>query len=579
MKLRVVALDYDGTIAVDGHLDPDVRAAIVEVRARGVTPVLVTGRILGDLRHLVGDLRLFDAVVAENGAVLAFPHSGRSALLAARASAELVRALEARGASVRAGLSVVELAAADAPSALAVIRALELPLVCHFNRDRLMILPQAVSKATGLREALRILRLSPHNAVAIGDAENDHELLASCEVGAAVAWGSAILRSVSDDVVAGTGPSAVAPYLLDLTAHDRIVLPPTARRRLVLGRGVDGSVVSLAVRGRNVLVAGDPRSGKSWVAGLLCEQLLAHRYSLCVLDPEGDYQELESLPGVIVLGGDDPPPSMHHLSRTLRHADVSVVVDLARLEASAKRDYVETALATVTRLRRETGVPHRIVVDEAHYFLGDRAQSTVLDAQLAGYTLITYRVGGLHADVLSAAECIVVTRETDPTEIELLHRRFGGGTELAQWHDVLSGLELDEAVLLPVGEEAAGQLRRFRIAPRLTRHVRHRHKYLDVCVREPLAFHFAGWGGQRGPVARTLQQLVDILRSSSDAAVSEHAQRGDLSRWIEQVIGDVVLAGEVRDLEERFRLSLLPDFCGAVAHVVTRRYQLVDDLI
>jgi hydroxymethylpyrimidine pyrophosphatase-like HAD family hydrolase len=49
-----------------------------------------------------------------------------------------------------------------------------------------MTVPQAVSKATGLHTALDTLRLSGHNAVAIGDAENDHELLRLVEVGAAV---------------------------------------------------------------------------------------------------------------------------------------------------------------------------------------------------------------------------------------------------------------------------------------------------------------------------------------------------------------------------------------------------------
>src|SRR2546430_11434817 len=36
-----------------------------------------------------------------------------------------------------------------------------------------------------------------------------------------------------------------------------------------------------------------PISGKSWIAGLLCEQLALQRYSLCVVDPEGDYRALE----------------------------------------------------------------------------------------------------------------------------------------------------------------------------------------------------------------------------------------------------------------------------------------------
>jgi hydroxymethylpyrimidine pyrophosphatase-like HAD family hydrolase len=49
-----------------------------------------------------------------------------------------------------------------------------------------MILPQAISKGVGLREALTMPRLSPHNAIAIGDAENDHDPLAVCEFGVAV---------------------------------------------------------------------------------------------------------------------------------------------------------------------------------------------------------------------------------------------------------------------------------------------------------------------------------------------------------------------------------------------------------
>jgi hydroxymethylpyrimidine pyrophosphatase-like HAD family hydrolase len=49
MKLSVLALDYDGTIARNDRLDPDVLDAIGIARRRGVTVLLVTGRVLGDL--------------------------------------------------------------------------------------------------------------------------------------------------------------------------------------------------------------------------------------------------------------------------------------------------------------------------------------------------------------------------------------------------------------------------------------------------------------------------------------------------------------------------------------------------
>jgi hypothetical protein len=72
MKFSVLALDYDGTIAREGVLDPEVKAAIAEVRAKGITVIIVSGRILSDLKQAVGDLGFVDAVVAENGAVLCF---------------------------------------------------------------------------------------------------------------------------------------------------------------------------------------------------------------------------------------------------------------------------------------------------------------------------------------------------------------------------------------------------------------------------------------------------------------------------------------------------------------------------
>jgi hydroxymethylpyrimidine pyrophosphatase-like HAD family hydrolase len=74
MKLCVVALDYDGTIARDGRVEPLVIEAVKEAQARGIVVILVTGRIMADLRRVLPKPELFDAVVSENGAVLSFPN-------------------------------------------------------------------------------------------------------------------------------------------------------------------------------------------------------------------------------------------------------------------------------------------------------------------------------------------------------------------------------------------------------------------------------------------------------------------------------------------------------------------------
>ena len=147
MKFGVLALDYDGTIAEHGRLDPAVRGAVLAVRRQDVAVILVTGRILGDLLRYLDEPGLFDAIVAENGAVLSFPGVEPTTLLGEPPPPELVGELRRRGVEVLTGQCVVEADADAAPLVLSVVRALELPLALCFNRGRLMVLPQAISKA------------------------------------------------------------------------------------------------------------------------------------------------------------------------------------------------------------------------------------------------------------------------------------------------------------------------------------------------------------------------------------------------------------------------------------------------
>ena len=101
-------------------------------------------------------------MIAENGAVLHFPHGGHTSLLASRIPEAYLAELGLRGVPFRAGQCLVDADAAEGQRLLDVIRALELPLVLMFNRGRVMTLPQGVSKATGLHAALETLRASTH---------------------------------------------------------------------------------------------------------------------------------------------------------------------------------------------------------------------------------------------------------------------------------------------------------------------------------------------------------------------------------------------------------------------------------
>jgi hypothetical protein len=486
----------------------------------------------------------------------------------------LIDALQRRGIDITAGDSVIETDAARATSVLDVIRALEQPQILAFNRGRLMVLPPGIAKSIGLARVLSTLRLSIHNTIGIGDAENDHDLLDACEVGVAVEWGSPALRVVADEVIAGTGPADVAPYLNRLTHQLRLSSTQMGRRRLLLGHQHDGQPLHLAIRGRTVLIAGEPGSGKSWLAGLLCEQLILQGYCLGIIDPEGDYRSLEALPGVVLMGGDDPPPRARELTQALRYPDTSLVIDLSKLSHQDKQEYLRELLRLLAMLRRQTGLPHKILIDEAHYYLAEPNGQQLIDAELAGYILVTYRVSGIDQHICAAGDTVViVTRETDPQEQATL-RSICAGTAADVPKGVFQDLGLSEAALLPGAEESHGAVRRFQIAPRLTSHVRHRTKYFDMPIAEPQAFVFTA-DGAPGPRARTLKDFVELLGRLPDIELLPHLRRHDFSRWLEHVFRDCPLATHVRSIENRLAVDPARDLANDIAQAIRARYEIL----
>ena len=74
------------------------------------------------------------------------------------------------------------------------------------------------------------------------------------------------------------------------------------------------------------------------------------------------------------------------------------------------------------------------------------------------------------------------------------------------------------------------------------------------CVPPELAFHFSSYDRPAGYAAHSLQELAAMLEFTPDDVVSYHTERGDVDRWVGQVIGDATLAREIREISDRARL-------------------------
>jgi hypothetical protein len=235
---------------------------------------------------------------------------------------------------------------------------------------------------------------------------------------------------------------------------------------------------------------------------------------------------------------------------------------------------VSSLLEVLPSARRDQGFPHRIVVDEAHYFLDHPGAADLLDLELAAYTLTTYRMSRLDPRILAATEAIIVTRVSDPAEARALVTLAGVVGDEARWSATLAELAVDEAVVVNMGGSGPPQMRRFRTARRLTPHVRHRHKYADIPIAAGDAFVFTRDGAPVGPAPRTLGELATTLRTCPADVVEGHRRRHDFSSWIGDAFHDRGLASEVFALEckQRRTAESSPTFADAVAQLLVERY-------
>jgi HAD superfamily hydrolase (TIGR01484 family) len=377
MYFIALATDYDGTLAHHGRVDAPTIAALERLKASGRKLLMVTGRELPDLKRVFERFDLFDVIVAENGSLLYFPETQRERAVTAAPPPELVKALRARGVQpLSVGRGIIATWEPNEATVLDCIRELGLEWQITFNKGAVMVLPPGVNKATGLIAALDALELSPLNVLGIGDAENDHAFLTASGCSVAVANALEAVKATADVVTAAHHGAGVIEAIDTLLADERVFTARAAERReIMLGRD---EAAMLRLEHGGVLIAGSSGIGKSTLATAIMEKLAAQGFQICVLDPEGDYDDLQD---AIVLGGAQRPPVVDEVLDVLRKpVATALVVNMLGLPVQERPSFFAGLLSPILQLRSRTARPHWLVIDEAHHLLP--ADSETVDTSL-----------------------------------------------------------------------------------------------------------------------------------------------------------------------------------------------------
>lgn len=544
MRYYVLATDYDGTMAAGGRVPERVIAALRRVKDSGRKLVLVTGRRLPDLMEAFPQAELFDRIVAENGALLYRPSSKEETTLAAPPPPDFLELLRERGASpLSAGRVIVATERPHEGVMLEAIRAMGLELHVIFNKESVMALPSGLNKATGLRAALRELELSRHNAVGVGDAENDHAFLESCECAVAVADALPSLRERADWVTEGGAGDGVAELAERLLADDLASISPR-RHDLLLGTGVDGTEVRVNPYGESFLIAGTSGGGKSTLATAFLERLEERDYQYCVIDPEGDFQAFEP---AVTLGDTKQAPKIAEVLRVLADPARKVAVNLLGIRLAERPAFFESLLTALLERRARTGRPHWILVDETHHLLPSAwapADASV-PRSLYGLAMITVHPNHVSKAALSLAGLAIAIGKAPARTLGELAQALGEPVPDTPPED------------LPPGEGIAWRRTppapplRFRALPPRAERKRHVRKYADGDLGPDRSFYFKGPEGKLNLRAQNLKTFLQLAEGVDDDTWLHHLKAGDYSRWLRDFVKDPGVAQAVERLERK----------------------------
>jgi HAD superfamily hydrolase (TIGR01484 family) len=557
MRYLAFVTDYDGTIAQHSKVPESTVAQLKRLAASGRKLILCTGREIRFLRPDFLELELFDLIVAENGATLYFPNTDEEKLLCDPPKQSFVKALQDQGVSpLSVGKSIVATWEPFEKVVFDEIHKQGLDLHVIFNKGAVMVLPGDVNKATGLMAALHELGISRHNAVGIGDAENDHAFLKMCEFSAATANALDSLKESVDFVTKKDHGYGVEELIEAILKDDLKSLGSAESQLIAIGKFDDDEPVYISPYGHSILICGSSGSGKTTFTSGLVERLRDRKYQFCIIDPEGDYENTE---GVLTLGDPKHVPPPEQVIRALQ-SEQNAAVNLLGMKVEDRPAYLLQLLPRLQALRAKFGRPHWIVIDEAHHMLSDKELQSpqVMPQNLDSAIFVTVHPAELSRTVLDMVKTVFAIGENGPATMKEVLEVYKEKGKIPS-----EKMQSSEALIFQKGKP----VRKMKVELPKSAHLRHRRKYSEGNLGVDRSFVFRGPENRLKLRAQNLQIFMQIGDGVDDETWNFHLRNHDYSKWFREQIKDEHLAKAAEGIENDETLDSLASRAGIRAQI------------
>jgi HAD superfamily hydrolase (TIGR01484 family) len=565
MYFLAIATDYDGTIAHDGSVKTETVAALKQFKESGRRLILVTGRDLPDLKRTFFEIKIFDRIVAENGALIYDPSTEEERMIAPPPPAIFVERLkQLKVEPISVGRSIVATWEPNEATVLKVIRDLGLELHIVFNKGAVMVLPAGMNKAVGLQAALRDLEISPHNVVGVGDAENDHSFMHACGCSAAVANALPMVSEAADIRLSGDHGFGVIE-LVERVCREDARMVPRERHGIRLGIDRAGEAVYVEPHRGGILIAGSSGIGKSTLATALTERMAEKKFEFCVFDPEGDYSELEN---AVSIGDAKSPPNVDEGLKLLRKAEGNVVINTQSVALADRPSFFAKLLPKIAGLRGRTGRPHWLLIDEAHHLLPASRQNIaqMLPEDLPSTIYITVHPDAVSVEALRTVEVVVAFGEKALDVFARFCESIG-----VEAPSGVSAPEQDEVLFWD--RYASQRIRAVKPDRSKQAHKRHTRKYAEGDLGEERSFYFRGPENALNLRAQNLMLFLQIAEGLDDRTWEHHLKLGHYSQWFRNLIKDAELGEAAAEIEQDVRLNAA-ESRKRISEAVLQRYTL-----